>query len=48
LTPLGMITGYKVNYRLALIYRALKDEKKFQYHKNAMDKFERWLGRAAR
>ncbi len=48
LTSVGMVTGYKVNYRLALIYRSLKDEKKFQYHKNAMDKFELWLSRMSR
>lgn len=45
LTSVGIMTGYRANYILTLIYQASRNQKKYQYHKNAMDKFEAWVSR---
>ena len=48
LTNVGMVTGYKVNYLLSIFYKSAREQKKYQYHKNAMEKFERYLKRISK
>ena len=48
LTNVGMVTGYKVNYLLSIFYKSAGEQKKYKYHKNAMEKFERYLRRISK
>jgi len=48
LTGVGIITGYRTNYLLSIIYESRRDQKKYNYYANAMKKYEMALGRIGR